>query len=259
MALWSDPGVPATLPERLPELEIPGPEHQNRLTVLLRLLLLIPHFVILAVLGFIGFFVTVAGWFAALVLGRLPRPIAAYLLGYLRWQTRVEASAMLLADRYPPFAMGERPDHPVRIQVEPTELNRLAVLFRIILMIPAAIIAGLGMAGWWAVAFINWLVVLVLGRMPQPLFQATAAIVRYRMRFDAYTVMLSPAYPKRLFGDGPVPMQGTSGTRPLLLTTGAKVLVVIFLVLGLFSYAGGGTAGGTSDSGTPVDNTVSNV
>ncbi|MEU7029080.1 DUF4389 domain-containing protein [Streptomyces sp. NPDC046275] len=225
-----------------PPLDVPAPGRQRRWTVFLRWLLLVPQFVVVAVLSVAAFFVTVVGWFAALVLGRLPDPIHSFLGDVLAYQTRVTASATLLVDRYPPFAF-DAPDHPVRIELRQTPLNRLAVLFRIVLMIPAAIVSGLAQSGWFAIGWIFWLVTLVLGRLPGPVFAATAAVVRYRMRFTAYTTMLTPVYPKGVFGDEPAPaaQQPVSGTRPLVLGTAAKVLVWVFLILGLAGQITNGT------------------
>lgn len=249
--------------EHLPELEVPPPGRQRRWTVLLRWLLLLPQLIVVAVLGIAAFFVTIAGWFAALVQGRLPEGIARFLGGFLAYDTRVSASAMLLVDQYPPFSF-DAPGHPVRIELRPGELNRLAVLFRLVLLIPAAIVTSLLQYGWAAVCWVFWLITLVLGRMPQPVYGAVAAVARFRMRYLAYVMMLTSAYPKRLFGDpapvtAPAPVPATapapglqppppatpvSGTRPLLLSTGAKVLVVLFLVLGL------GVGGLSSTTGT---------
>lgn len=234
--------------EALPELDMPEQAHQRRLTVLLRLLLLIPQALVLIVLAVGAFFAAIGGWFAALVLGRLPDGIARYLTAYVGYDTRVYASAMLMTDRYPPFQLRPSADYPVRVEIpEPGPLNRLAVLFRIILVIPAAIVESVAAAGWWAVSFILWLIVLIMGRMPRTLFEASAAILRYSMRLKAYWLMVTPAYPKRLFGDGtlmagapPVGAEPDSATRPLLLGTGGKTLLVVFLVLGVLSGAANG-------------------
>ncbi|MFD7904365.1 DUF4389 domain-containing protein [Kitasatospora sp. NPDC059747] len=235
--MWQAPPAPVSR-EWLPVLDMPGPGAQNRWTVLLRLLLLIPQFVVVWVLSVVAFFVTVIGWFGALVLGRLPGFAADYLTAFVPYDTRVTAYLMLMHDRYPPFRF-RTPEHPVQVELRPGELNRLAVLFRIVLVIPAAIVQGLVYAGWWMVSFVLWLVVLILGRMPQPLFEATAAIVRYRMRATAYFVMLTSAYPKRLFGEeaGSEPDGPVSATRPLVLGGGGRGLLVVFIVLGVVSWA----------------------
>ena len=245
---WAGAPVPGVSGEILPELDLPGPDRQRRWTVLLRLLLLVPQFVVLFFLGIAGFFATVAGWFAALVLGRLPQPIAWFLAGCLTYQTRVYAYGMLLVDRYPPFAF-TAPEHPVQVELHPGALNRLAVLFRIFLLIPAAIVSSLAGSGFYALGILIWLVTLVLGRMPEPVFGATAATARYAMRFSAYVTMLTSAYPKGLFGDDSRLMpQSRSATRPLLLSGSAKILLVLFLVAGLVSSAFSGT-GTTTTSG----------
>jgi hypothetical protein len=228
--------------EWLPELDIAPAGRQRRLTVLLRLLMLIPQFIVLAVIGMVTFVVAVIGWFAALFAGRLPAWAAAYLSGYLAYWTRVNASEWLLVDRYPPFRF-DAPGYPVRVEVRPGKLNRLAVLLRIFLAIPAAIVAAVVSAGWGVASFFIWLIVLVLGRMPEALYESTAAALRYGMRFQAYWLMLSSAYPKRLFGDGPLDgAQRTSGTRPLLMTSAARVLLIVFIVLGVADLAVGSSS-----------------
>ncbi|MEU6825922.1 DUF4389 domain-containing protein [Streptomyces atriruber] len=222
--------------EWLPALDVPLPGRQRRWTVLLRWLLLLPQFVVYAVLGVVAFFVTIVGWFAALFMGRLPDGIFRFLGSVLAYVTRVNASATLLVDRYPPFSFSA-PHYPVQIEVRPTPLNRLAVFFRLILMIPAAVVSGLLQSGWYAISWVFWIITLILGRLPGPLYAATAAVARYSMRLDAYAYLLTPAYPKGLFGDDPVPPEDVrSGTRPLLLDTAATVLIVLFLLLGLAGH-----------------------
>ncbi|WP_042382430.1 DUF4389 domain-containing protein [Streptacidiphilus melanogenes] len=252
--VWAPP-PPMSNTEVVPELDLPAPGAQRRWTVLLRWLLAIPHYVVLFVLEIIGFFAVVIGWFAALVLGRLPGPIAHYLVGLLAYRTRVYAYSMLLVDRYPPFAF-EAPDYPVQVDVRPAELNRLAVLFRLILMIPAAILQSLVTSGWSVLCFFFWLIALVLGRLPEPVFGATAATARFAMRFSAYASMLTAAYPKRLFGDESLALvERRSASRPLLLSGGAKVLVVVFLVLGLVNVGWSSTVS-SRDNGTMATTTT---
>jgi len=224
--------------EWLPALDIPEPGRQRRLTVFLRWLLLIPQFLVLALLSIGAFVAAVIGWFAALFTARLPEPIARFLADYVGYHTRVTASSMLLVDRYPPFSLQAPADYPVQVELRPGILNRLAVFFRLILMIPAAIIESLATGGWYALSFLIWLVVLVMGRMPQPLFEASAATLRYTMRLNAYVLMLTSAYPKGLFGDGEeyLKEERRSATRPLVLSGAGTALMVLFLLAGLAGH-----------------------
>jgi hypothetical protein len=155
-----------------------GPIRQSRLTVLVRIFMVIPQLIVLAVLGVAAYVVTIIGWFGALFTGRLPAFAADFLTGYLRWMTRVDAYAMLLVDVYPPFSLADA-DYPVRVAVAPGRLNRLAVLFRFFLLIPCWIVAGiLAYGAFTIVAFVTWLIVLIAGRMPEPLHAALAATLR---------------------------------------------------------------------------------
>ncbi|MFC1421218.1 DUF4389 domain-containing protein [Streptacidiphilus cavernicola] len=252
---WANTVPPTAPAEWLPALDVTEPAQQRRLTVLLRWLLLVPQFIALWLLGIAALVVVVIGWFGALFLGRLPDFAAEYLSAFLGYETRVGASAMLLVDRYPPFALQPPPDYPVRVEVRPGALNRIAVFFRLLLVIPAAIVHSLLITGWYVAAFFIWLIVLVLGRMPRPLFEATAAVLRFVMRVNAYMLLLTSAYPKRLFGDESAfdPQPPVSATRPLLLSGLGKGLVVLFLVLGL---AGNIVDGTLTSSGSSNSNDV---
>jgi hypothetical protein len=207
---WDAPAAPSVgSGGRAPILlGVPERTGQRRLTVLLRAILVLPHLVVLSVLGIVAEVIAVIGWFGALFTGRLPRFAEDYLSGYLHWQVRVYAYYVLLTDAYPPFSFGDS-DYPVRVAVPPPgPLNRLAVLFRIILVIPAAIVGGLLVwGGWTIVLFIAWLITLVTGTMPASLYQAYAAVLRYYTRYLGYLVMLTSEYPSEIFGDQPSPGQ----------------------------------------------------
>lgn len=178
-----------------------GSAPQRRLTVLVRMILAVPHLVVLYALDIAGSIVIFISWFAALFAGRLPAWAADFLTGWLRWSARVSAYLWLLTDQYPPFALAEA-GYPVQVAVRPGPLNRLAVLFRVILMIPAGIVAGLAVWGMAGIGLlVTWVIVLISGRMPEALYQAVAAIVRYQVRYTGYGLMLTGTYPGGLFGD----------------------------------------------------------
>jgi Domain of unknown function (DUF4389) len=192
-----------------------GPAPQSRLTVLVRILMVIPQLVVLWLLGVAALVIVIIGWFGALFTGRLPIFAADFLTGYLRWLTRVYAYVFLLTDQYPPFSLDDA-DYPVRVAVMPGQLNRLAVLFRIFLLIPCGIIQGIVAYGAFTIVqFVSWLIVLVSGRMPDALYQALAAALRYQIRTLGFALMLTSAYPAGLFGDPEVPEQWSSAGPPM--------------------------------------------
>ena len=78
---------------------------RNRLTILFRLLIAIPQFIVLWFVTIATYVVIVIAWFAAIILGRWPSGLQDFALGWMRWGTRVRAYLMLLTDAYPPFSM----------------------------------------------------------------------------------------------------------------------------------------------------------
>ena len=83
----------------------PPTAERNRLTTAFRIFMLIPHFVILWMLGLLWLFTSIAAWFAILFTGRFPQTLYEYGASVLRWSIRVEAYLLLLHDEYPPFAL----------------------------------------------------------------------------------------------------------------------------------------------------------
>ncbi|MCW2933047.1 MAG: putative transrane protein [Actinomycetia bacterium] len=186
------------------QLVAAGPAQQRRGTVLIRWIMLIPHYVVLYFLNIAFSVVAFIGWWGALFTGWLPEFAVSYLSGFTRWSTRVQAYALLLTDQYPPFSLGDVPGYPVRIAIPPRDkLNRAAILFRVILVIPAILLNGfITFGGTTIVAFIAWLIALITGKLPPSLHLAYTAILRYTTRLNCYYSMLTAAYPRGLFGDG---------------------------------------------------------
>lgn len=78
----------------------------NRWLPLIKWLLALPHYIVLAVLVVGVVFATIFAWFAILFTGRYPKGLFDYVVGVGRWATRVNAYAfMLTTDKYPPFKL----------------------------------------------------------------------------------------------------------------------------------------------------------
>jgi Domain of unknown function (DUF4389) len=89
------------------EFEYPEAERElNRFLPLVKWLLAIPHYIVLAILYLGVLFALIAAWFAILFTGRYPRGLFDYVEGVIRWHNRVVAyAAILVTDRYPPFRL----------------------------------------------------------------------------------------------------------------------------------------------------------
>jgi hypothetical protein len=97
----ADPGdYPAVRTDLAPQLD-----DRNRLTVGFRFILVIPQFIVLAIVAFVGFFCTLIAVFVVLFTGHWPEGLREFVVGVTRWSTRVNAYALLLVDDYPPFSL----------------------------------------------------------------------------------------------------------------------------------------------------------
>ena len=87
------------------EVDYPDVERDlNRWLPLVKWLLAIPHYVVLALLWIGAVVAVVAAWFVIPFTGHYPRALFDYVVGVSRWTLRVNAYAFLLVtDTYPPF------------------------------------------------------------------------------------------------------------------------------------------------------------
>ena len=104
-----DDKYPSTDEEQSVHLDVAYPDASselNRWLPLVKWLLAIPHYVVLAFL-FIALVVSVIiAWFAIVFTGQYPRGLFDFAEGVIRWSNRVEAYAFLLVtDEYPPFRL----------------------------------------------------------------------------------------------------------------------------------------------------------
>ncbi|MGY1666694.1 DUF4389 domain-containing protein [Geodermatophilus sp. SYSU D00696] len=190
---------------------------------LVKWLLLVPHYVVLAFLWVAVVVVTVVAFFAVLVTGRYPRPLFDFTVGVLRWTWRVQHYGYMAlgTDRYPPFTLADVPGHPARLDVPyPERLSRGLVLVKWwLLALPhyvvlAVFVGGgvwLGTGSWdgdrvgddgWAfgglvalLVFVAGVVLLFRGRYPVPIYDFVLGMDRWAWRVTAYVLLLTDAYP----------------------------------------------------------------
>src|SRR3954447_10830240 len=167
---------------------------RNRLTVFFRLILAIPHVIWLTLWGVVASLAALVNWFATLIKGESPTGLHNFLATYVRYQTHVYAYILLVANPFPDF--GGKPGYPIDIDIDaPQPQNRWTVAFRLILAIPAFIIASI--LGYLnrALAVFSWFVGLVLGRIPEGLRNFAAFALRYEQQTLGYALLLTGRYP----------------------------------------------------------------
>jgi hypothetical protein len=213
---------------------------------LVKWLLAIPHYIVLAFLWIAFVLLTVVAFFAILFTERYPRGLFEFNVGVLRWTWRVSfySYSALGTDRYPPFTLADVPDYPARFDVvRPERLSRWLVLVKWwLLAIPHYLIVavfggGWGFGGWpwawrfgdvaddtylgWAAGGLIGIVVLIAavwllfgGRYPPELFDFTLGMNRWSYRVWAYAALMRDEYPPFHFdpgpGEPPVPSEAAS-------------------------------------------------
>ena len=168
---------------------------------LLKVLLLIPHIIILNILGIVAFIVFYIGYWAVLITGRYPQSLFAFVLGVQRWTTRTDSWMYGTVDRYPPFSLSAV-DYPASFEVDYPDapsrgLALLGVLFliKLILLIPHLIIIyALGFVSL-VVVYVGYWAVLITGRYPRWLFDLVVGVQRWNYRANAWFAGLTDRYP----------------------------------------------------------------
>jgi len=179
------------------ELQVDPPAAQNRLTVFFRIILAIPHLLIVSALQYVVGITGLIAWVIIVITGKCPAGLLRFNAGYVRWGARTYGYVGLLTDKYPPFALEGDDQYPIRMNVQ-EELegrNRLTVFFRLILVIPHAIVLSvLGLVAY-VVAIIAWFAALFTGSVPEGLHNFLAGVVRWWARVNAYIYLVVDEYP----------------------------------------------------------------
>jgi hypothetical protein len=195
----------------------PSLTNRNRLTTGFRLILAIPHLILVGgigasfafgagaggakgvsgeagLLGAVAFFLAVISWFTIVLSGQHVVGIRQFTQFYLRWRVRAVAYLMLLEDRYPPFGDAE---YPASVTVaDPAEpRDRVSVGFRIILAIPHFCVLFFLMFAWWVTTVVAWFLILFTGSYPQGLYDFGVGCLQWLIRVEAFMLLLVDEYP----------------------------------------------------------------
>jgi Domain of unknown function (DUF4389) len=211
-------------------------------------LLAIPHFIVLAFLWIAFFVLSVVAFFAILFTTRYPKGIFDFNVGVLRWTWRVGyySYAALGTDRYPPFTLGPAADYPATLDIDyPDRLSRGLVLVKWwLLAIPQYLLVGvfLGGGGYVATRAGGWhwgggvglITLLVLfaaisllfrGIYPLGIYDVVLGLDRWVARVAAYAGLMTDSYPPfRLDQGGEEPGLRGAGEAPLSPSSAAETV-----------------------------------
>lgn len=160
-----------------------------------RPLLVAPHLCWLALWAVSVAPAAVAAWIVALVAGRLPAPLHGFLAAFVRAAAHVSAFLHLVGRPYPGF-LGREGSYPIDLTIaSPARQRRLGVLARLVLVLPALLIASAYVLLALVVGVLAWCAALATGRMPTGLRDLGAAALRYQAQTVGYLLCLTSRYP----------------------------------------------------------------
>ncbi|HMC39443.1 MAG TPA: DUF4389 domain-containing protein [Acidimicrobiales bacterium] len=194
----SNPGYPVTA-------GLDAPLEVARWRVIGNMIMAIPHFILLYVLGIVTEVVALLAWFAILFSGRLPEGMGTFMAGVERYRWRVSTFATFLREPYPAFAIpsgyAEPGGDPAWLQIQPaTSYNRAAVFFRILLAIPQMLFGFVLGIGVYFAMIVAFFAVLITGRWPAGLRKFVLDVAFWGVRFNAWFFLLADPYPPFALG-----------------------------------------------------------
>jgi hypothetical protein len=179
---------------------------------IVKVILLIPHLIVLAVLWAAFVVVTFIAGVAILFTTRYPRSLFDFNAGVLRWTWRVAfySWGAFGTDRYPPFTLADVPDYPARLEIGyPEQLSRGLVLVKWwLLAIPQYVVVGIlttgaagtrdyagtpGLIGWLVLVAV--IVLLFVGRYPRGIADLVVGLNRWVFRVIVYAALMTDEYP----------------------------------------------------------------
>jgi hypothetical protein len=168
---------------------------RSRLTVFFRLLLAFPHIVWLLLWQILAWLAAIVSWFCTLASRRTPGWLHRFLSAYLRYQLHVYAFLYLVANPFPGF-VGKAGSYPLELHVaERARQNRWKTAFRIVLAVPALLLASAYGTLASFVALLGWFSALAHGRVPRGLRNAGVLALRYQSQTLGYALLLTDVYP----------------------------------------------------------------
>lgn len=176
------------------EMQITDDLVRSRLTTFFRLFLALPHLIWSAIWGIGAVVAVIISWFATLAKGQTPQGLHDFLALYLRYTVHTRAYVYLVAEPFPSFSADKV--YPIDVTVAPpVPQRRWVTAFRLILVIPVAIVAGILDYLGQVLAVISWFVALFTGRVPRGVRNLGAWCLKFSAQTYGYAFLLTERYP----------------------------------------------------------------
>ncbi len=177
------------------EIAVDDDRRRWRLTVLLRYFLAYPHVYLSAAWILVAGLLSLVQGVVILAKGRPHGGMYAYSERALRYWVHVNAYILLVADPFPRFR-GWPGTYPIDLEVPPPgPQSRWKTVFRLVLAIPALVLASVLSVVSLVIAVIGWFAALAVGRMPKGMRDLSAYCLRYQAQTYGYLLLLTDRYP----------------------------------------------------------------
>lgn len=191
------------------DVQFPAVESVNRFWAIpivgyfAKVLILLPHLVILTVLEIVCYFLQYVMWIPVLITGQYPNWGHTLYGGTVLWRVRVGAYMFGLTDTYPAFSLSDpgtgreavilfRPQSSYsRLYAVPV----LGALIRTILLIPHTLVLSVLTFVVMIYQLLVWIPVLLTGRYPESSRRTMGGFLRYTTRYYMYNLGLTDQYP----------------------------------------------------------------
>ncbi|MBJ7459215.1 MAG: DUF4389 domain-containing protein [Thermoleophilaceae bacterium] len=193
-------------------------QKRSRLTTFFRLILAIPHLIVLSLYGIVAILAVFVAWFALLFTAKYPEGLYNFVVGFQRYATRVNAYTFLVTDKFPPFNGNPDEAYAAHFLIGPPKekYSRAKTFFRFILIIPFYIVAYILTLVFELVAFVAWLVIVITGKQPRGIQDAMTFCLGFIIRVYSFYLFTTEDWPK--FSDEEVTRslqeRGYQGTIP---------------------------------------------
>jgi len=176
--------------------------------ILAKFVALIPHMLVLAVLG-IGLYLSqLVLWAYVLFGGKYPDWGYRFVGGMIRWWTRVQMFFYGLTDQYPPFSLGNDGDqYPVQVTFDiPPSNNRfwaipvIGIGAKYIILIPHLVVLYALGAVVGVLQLGLWVPVLFGGKYPEIGHTMVGGYIRWGLRVASFFLGLTDRYPPFALG-----------------------------------------------------------
>jgi len=189
-----------------PELIIPNNTHPNKLYafplvgLVIKIILVIPAYIVYAVVGFIsGVFLLITP-FVILFKGKYWDKSYEWNINFFIYGAKIQLYLTGISDKYPGFTLEPngmfemhlpKPESPSRLMAFPVG----GFIGRYIIMFPYLLFLSVLSYGMHAAVVFSWFAVWIKGTYPESLYEFIRDELRVSLAYDAYMAYLSDTYP----------------------------------------------------------------